>query len=109
MSSRRALAELKRIDGACAICWRDGGGGLRRTGSVSALAFTILAVLLVGPTPALVARSEWPLRAPRAAMVLWQAVALAAVLSALQRRPRDRQPRSHARSRRAADGQHPRR
>jgi Zn-dependent protease with chaperone function len=49
---------------------------------VSALAFTILAVLLVGPTPALLARSRWPLRAPRAAMVLWQAIALAAVLSA---------------------------
>jgi Zn-dependent protease with chaperone function len=49
---------------------------------VSALAFTILAVLLVGPTPALLARSQWPLRAPRAAIVLWQAIALAAVLSA---------------------------
>jgi Zn-dependent protease with chaperone function len=49
---------------------------------VSALAFTILAVLLVGPAPALVARASWPLRAPRAAMVLWQAIALAAVLSA---------------------------
>jgi Zn-dependent protease with chaperone function len=49
---------------------------------VSALAFTTLAVLLVGPTPALLARSKWPLRAPRAAMVLWQAIALAAVLSA---------------------------
>lgn len=47
-----------------------------------ALAFTILAVLLVGPVPALLARATWPLRAPRAAMVLWQAVALAAVLSA---------------------------
>jgi len=49
---------------------------------VSALAFAILAVLLVGPAPALVARATWPLRAPRAAMVLWQAIALAAVLSA---------------------------
>jgi Zn-dependent protease with chaperone function len=49
---------------------------------VSAAAFTILAVLLVGPAPALLARAKWPLRAPRAAMVLWQAVALAAVLSA---------------------------
>jgi Zn-dependent protease with chaperone function len=49
---------------------------------VSALAFTVLAVLLVGPAPALLARATWPLRAPRAAMVLWQAVALAAVLSA---------------------------
>jgi Zn-dependent protease with chaperone function len=49
---------------------------------VSALAFTLLAVLLVGPAPALLARASWPLRAPRAAMVLWQAIALAAVLSA---------------------------
>lgn len=49
---------------------------------MSALAFTILAVLLVGPVPALLARATWPLRAPRAAMVLWQAIAVAAVLSA---------------------------
>ncbi|GBE67178.1 M56 family peptidase [Mycobacterium sp. MFM001] len=49
---------------------------------MSALAFTILAVLLVGPVPALLARASWPLRAPRAAMVLWQAIAVAAVLSA---------------------------
>jgi len=49
---------------------------------VSALAFTILAVLLAGPAPALLARASWPLRAPRAAMVLWQAVALAVALSA---------------------------
>lgn len=49
---------------------------------MSALAFTILAVLLAGPTPALLARAAWPLRAPRAVMALWQAIALAAVLSA---------------------------
>lgn len=49
---------------------------------MSALAFIILAVLLVGPIPALVARANWPLRAPRAALVLWQAIAVAAVLSA---------------------------
>lgn len=49
---------------------------------MSALAFIILAVLLTGPVPAMLARARWPLRAPRAAMVLWQAVALAAVLSA---------------------------
>jgi Zn-dependent protease with chaperone function len=49
---------------------------------VSGLAFTVLAVMLVGPVPALLARAHWPLRAPRAAMVLWQAVAVAAVLSA---------------------------
>lgn len=49
---------------------------------MSALAFTLVAVLLAGPIPALLARAAWPLRAPRAAVVLWQAVALAAVLSA---------------------------
>ena len=49
---------------------------------MSALAFAIVAVLLVGPVPALLARATWPLRAPRAAVVLWQSIALAAVLSA---------------------------
>ena len=49
---------------------------------MSALAFTIVALLLSGPVPALLARARWPMRAPRAAIVLWQSVALAAVLSA---------------------------
>ena len=49
---------------------------------MSALAFTIVALLLSGPVPALLARAHWPLRAPRAAIVLWQSIALAAVLSA---------------------------
>ncbi|MDQ2629141.1 MAG: M56 family peptidase, partial [Actinomycetota bacterium] len=49
---------------------------------MSALAFTLLALLLVGPVPVLLARADWPLRAPRAAVVLWQAIAIAAVLSA---------------------------
>ena len=49
---------------------------------MSALAFSILALLLVGPVPAMLARAAWPLRAPRAALVLWQAIAVAAVLSA---------------------------
>lgn len=49
---------------------------------MSALAFIIIAVLLTGPVPALLARAAWPLRAPRAALVLWQAIAIAAVLSA---------------------------
>jgi Zn-dependent protease with chaperone function len=49
---------------------------------VSALAFTILALLLSGPVPAMLARASWPMRAPRAAIVLWQSIALAAVLSA---------------------------
>ncbi|MEB3023890.1 M56 family metallopeptidase [[Mycobacterium] crassicus] len=48
---------------------------------MSALAFTIVALLLVGPVPALLARADWPLRAPRAAVVLWQSIAIAAVLS----------------------------
>ncbi|CAJ1503105.1 M56 family metallopeptidase [[Mycobacterium] burgundiense] len=48
---------------------------------MSALAFALLAVLLVGPVPAALARAQWPLRAPRAAVVLWQAIAIAAVLS----------------------------
>ncbi|MBS1695013.1 MAG: M56 family metallopeptidase [Actinobacteria bacterium] len=49
---------------------------------MSALAFTVVALLLVGPVPAVLARASWPHRAPRAAIVLWQAIALAAVLSA---------------------------
>jgi len=49
---------------------------------VSALAFTIVALLLSGPVPAVLARASWPMRAPRAAIVLWQSIALAAVLSA---------------------------
>ena len=49
---------------------------------MSALAFALLALVLAGPVPAVLARSAWPLRAPRAAIVLWQAIALAAVLSA---------------------------
>src|SRR5690606_41417310 len=50
---------------------------LRDTVGVSALAFSLLALLLAGPVPALLARAAWPLRAPRAAIVLWQAIALA--------------------------------
>lgn len=49
---------------------------------MSALAFSLLALTLVGPVPAMLARASWPLRAPRAAVVLWQAIAAAAVLSA---------------------------
>ena len=49
---------------------------------MSALAFTLLALALTGPIPAVLARAAWPMRAPRAAIVLWQAIAMAAVLSA---------------------------
>ncbi|MBJ8348491.1 M56 family metallopeptidase [Antrihabitans sp. YC2-6] len=50
--------------------------------NTTAVAFAVLALALAGPAPALLARARWPFRAPRAAMVLWQAIALAAVLSA---------------------------
>ena len=43
---------------------------------MSALAFTLLALVLVGPVPALLARASWPMRAPRAAVVLWQSIAV---------------------------------
>lgn len=42
-----------------------------------------LALVLTGPAPALLARSSWPYRIPRAAVALWQAIGLAAVLAAL--------------------------
>lgn len=44
--------------------------------------FAGLALLLAGPVLALLSRATWPYRSPRAALVLWQAIALAAVLSA---------------------------
>ena len=78
---RRALADLESKHRVDTVGWRS-GHRLRDTYSVSALAFTIVALLLVGPVPALLARASWPMRAPRAAVVLWQAIALAAVLSA---------------------------
>lgn len=65
----------------CLVRWQF-GYRLRETYSVSALAFSIVALLLVGPVPAMLARASWPMRAPRAAVVLWQSIALAAVLSA---------------------------
>lgn len=49
---------------------------------MTALVFGIVALVLVGPAPSWLARAQWPLRAPRAAMALWQSIAIAAVLSA---------------------------
>ena len=49
---------------------------------MAAFIFGALALLLAGPVPTGLSRASWPLRAPRAALVLWQAIALAAVLSA---------------------------
>jgi Zn-dependent protease with chaperone function len=50
---------------------------------VTPLALVLLAAVLAAPVPALLARAPAVRRAPRAALVLWQAVALAAVLAAL--------------------------
>ena len=49
---------------------------------MTALFFGTLTAVLVGPVPEVLSRAKWPLTAPRAAMTLWQAIALAAVLSA---------------------------
>ncbi|WP_148571585.1 M56 family metallopeptidase [Nocardioides caldifontis] len=48
----------------------------------AAAVLAVLALLLAGPVPAFLSRRTAIRRAPRAATVLWQAVALAAVLSA---------------------------
>lgn len=50
--------------------------------NATAPVFAGLALLLAGPAPELLSRAKWAHRAPRAALVLWQAIALAAVLSA---------------------------
>ena len=50
---------------------------------ITPLLLAALALVLTGPAPALLARSSWPYRIPRAAVALWQAIALAAVLAAL--------------------------
>jgi Zn-dependent protease with chaperone function len=50
---------------------------------VTTTALVLLAAVLAGPAPAVLARTTAVRRAPRAALVLWQAVALAAVLAAL--------------------------
>ena len=81
---RRALADLEAKDRSPrsdSVCWRR-TLRLRKTVGVSALAFALVALALVGPVPALLARASWPMRAPRAAIVLWQSIAVAAVLSA---------------------------
>lgn len=54
---------------------------------MSALTFTLLALALVGPVPAVLARASWTMRAPRAALVLWQSIAVAAMLSVLSAGP----------------------
>ena len=82
--------------------WRSADAQLRETDSVSALAFTLLALLLVGPVPALLARASWPMRAPagRDRAVAGHRGGRGAL--GVQRRHRDRQPAVRARPRRAA-------
>lgn len=50
---------------------------------ITPILLAALALVLTGPAPALLARSSWPYRIPRAAVALWQALSLAAVLAAL--------------------------
>jgi Zn-dependent protease with chaperone function len=50
---------------------------------LAATLLAVLAVLLAWPVPLAVARSSWPDRAPGTALLLWQAIALAGVLSLL--------------------------
>lgn len=50
---------------------------------MTALGLAILALLLAGPVPVMLSRARWTTDVPRAAVVLWQAVALAAVLAAI--------------------------
>ncbi|ONI77525.1 Zn-dependent protease with chaperone function [Kribbella sp. ALI-6-A] len=50
---------------------------------ITPILLAALALVLTGPAPALLARSSWPYRIPRAAVALWQALAIAAILAAL--------------------------
>jgi Zn-dependent protease with chaperone function len=48
---------------------------------LAATLLAVLAVLLAWPVPLAIARAAWPDRAPGTALLLWQAIALAGVLS----------------------------
>jgi hypothetical protein len=50
---------------------------------LAAVLLAVLAVLLAWPVPLAVARASWPDRSPGIALLLWQAIALAGVLSLL--------------------------
>src|SRR5699024_12108732 len=50
---------------------------------MTGIALAVLAVLLSWAAPSALARARWVEHAPRAAVVLWQALALAAVLAAV--------------------------
>jgi len=48
---------------------------------LASLALAVLAALLAWPVPLLLGRARWPSRSPVAALILWQAIALAGGLS----------------------------
>ncbi|MBX3100630.1 MAG: M56 family metallopeptidase [Salinibacterium sp.] len=48
---------------------------------IAPLALAALAIALAWPVPVLLARARWPARSPAAALVLWQAIAIAGGLS----------------------------
>ncbi|MGN6444896.1 M56 family metallopeptidase [Amnibacterium sp.] len=50
---------------------------------LAAALLAVMAILLAWPVPLALARSTWPDRAPGTALLLWQAIALAGVLSLL--------------------------
>ena len=60
-----------------------GTGSVVYPADLDAVGLAILAALLAGPAPTLLAAAGWPARAPRAALVLWQAVGLAGGLAAI--------------------------
>lgn len=51
--------------------------------TATAVALLVLGVLLAEPVPRVLAAARWPSRAPRPALVLWQAVGLASGVTAL--------------------------
>ncbi|MEV0645815.1 M56 family metallopeptidase [Phytomonospora sp. NPDC050363] len=51
--------------------------------SVAGYSLAVLAVALIGPVPALLARARWTHREPRAALVCWQAIGLSGGLALL--------------------------
>jgi Zn-dependent protease with chaperone function len=50
---------------------------------VTALVLALCCVALFAPAPVVLSRARWPSRAPRAAIVLWQAIGLAGGLAAI--------------------------
>src|SRR5690606_34588194 len=84
----RGLGHARRRRGVARRAGRAGATACRRRGypamtPATPVVLLVLALALTGPGPAALARARWPLRAPRAALVFWQAMALSALLAAL--------------------------